>query len=302
MSARPVLVTAFGPFPGVEENPTQRVLELVRAQWDEAQRAEQTQPGTHEAHPGAGRFQSESVAAHPGTDQAHRDVNQAPHGTVQARPDTGQEPRERRQHSHPHYRRHPHPLVSEVLEVAFASVPGRVRSLILEHRPALTVCMGVDASLAGGTPTDARLASRASAEASPADGYSADGYLAPGIPARMALEATAFNEFGAGVADARGETASGPVVPGGPATWASPFRVDEAVAALKAAGLPIARSDDAGRYLCNAALAVACDTAAELPDVGAVFLHIPPAEALDPQVAAHAVLALASNEAWWEAP
>ena len=75
---RPILVTAFGPFPGVPVNPTCAVLTQVQRDWDEF---------------GPSR-----------------------------------------------------PLVAVKLPVSYSRAPDQLAELLTRHRPALTICLGVDVS------------------------------------------------------------------------------------------------------------------------------------------------------------
>jgi pyroglutamyl-peptidase len=79
------------------------------------------------------------------------------------------------------------------------------------------------------------------------------------------------------------------LIAGGPAQQASTFPGPRIVAALEAAGLPVALSTDAGQYLCNFALYHALTWAAPLEPPPAVgFIHLPPLAVLplDDQVQA----------------
>lgn len=99
------------------------------------------------------------------------------------------------------------------------------------------------------------------------------------------VESWAVNEDLATIPDNAGAMPRGtPVVPGGPARLATTLPVDQAVAALRAAGLPARASGSAGRYVCNHLFyallhGLASQPAADRPLAG--FLHLPayPAQA-----------------------
>lgn len=198
----PILLTGFGPFPGVEVNPSGQVVEMISQQ--------------------------------PNTLGVTR------------------------------------PVVFAQLPVSYRRTLPLLRELLEEHRPALTICLGVDSS-----------------------------------ESQMTLETQAFNELAADSKDVDGELPQHPqVIPGEADSWSSRFDVDAAVAAMTASDreggpLPLRRSDDAGRYLCNAALAVITAEASALGEGATLFLHIPPLDKVDAQTVIRAVSALCQHEEWW---
>lgn len=85
--------------------------------------------------------------------------------------------------------------------------------------------------------------------------------------------------------DVNGVPGTGPVVEGGPQERAAPAEFQVAQRAAHLAGAPIALSDDAGTYLCNAALYVnlGLQQAGRVPCAG--FVHVPSRKQDDPFVA-----------------
>lgn len=98
------------------------------------------------------------------------------------------------------------------------------------------------------------------------------------------LETTARNEAAARIPDNAGFQPIGEeLVPGGPSELLATWPAAALVGRLGAAGLPVARSDDAGLYVCNATLYAALRTASRLssPDRPVIgFVHVPPRETM----------------------
>jgi pyroglutamyl-peptidase len=89
--------------------------------------------------------------------------------------------------------------------------------------------------------------------------------------------------------DIRGEVVRGPVDPEGPAELASTLPLDEIEQAIRARGVPIERSRDAGRFLCNATFYWLSRRVALGKLDAAGFVHVPPrapGEAIDDIVVA----------------
>lgn len=123
-------------------------------------------------------------------------------------------------------------VTRELLPTAFAGAAAASRSAIEHLRPDVVVHVGLRAG--GGAVT---------------------------------LETTAHNEATAHHPDTTGFQPNGEaLVPGGPPQRRVAWPVAALVGRLSAAGLPVARSDDAGRHICNAALYAALDAAAGVPE------------------------------------
>lgn len=104
-----------------------------------------------------------------------------------------------------------------------------------------------------------------------------DGVLLMGVAATRpcwSIETTAKNRA-ASLQDATGELPQSDVlVPGAPSCLTSTWNSETLVRLVAATGLPVQLSEDAGEYLCNAALYICL---AELAGLGtpAGFLHVP---------------------------
>ena len=99
--------------------------------------------------------------------------------------------------------------------------------------------------------------------------------LRPGERA-ICLERVAFNRNNFPIADDEGVRARGPVRDGEPERRPATLPLEAVRTALLAAGIPARRSDDAGRYLCNAlmyALLSEASRRAHGPPAG--FVHLP---------------------------
>ena len=141
------------------------------------------------------------------------------------------------------------PLTRDLLPVAFTAATAAARSVIGRLRPDVVVHVGEQA----GART-------------------------------VMLETTAYNEAMARIPDNTGLRPTGEaLVPGGAPLQRTTWPAAALVGRLGAAGLPVARSDDAGLYVCNATLYAALRTASRLPSpdrpvIG--FVHVPPRETM----------------------
>lgn len=141
---------------------------------------------------------------------------------------------------------------SYLLPVTFDGAARQVRELISRHCPDVVVHVGVNEK--------------------------ADAIM---------LEALAVNEQTARIPDNGGDQPHHrPVVPGGPqvlhSTWAAPVLAGR----LRAAGLPAAVSEDAGRYVCNSTLYTALDALGPGEHRPTGFVHVPAGQVVPtPQVA-----------------
>lgn len=145
-------------------------------------------------------------------------------------------------------------LVTEQLPVSFARATTRIGALVAEHAPAVVLCTGLAAS------RDV-----------------------------LSLERVAVNLADAPVPDVDGaQPVDERVLPAGPDALLATLPVKAAADRLREEGIPAELSLSAGTYVCNAvmltALHAASGTAAR---VG--FVHVPPAERLDPASAARAL-------------
>lgn len=147
------------------------------------------------------------------------------------------------------------PLTRDLLPVAFTAATAAARSVVGRLRPDVVVHVGEQA----GART-------------------------------VVLETTAYNEATARIPDNTGLRPTGEaLVPGGAPLQRTTWPAAALVGRLSAAGLPVARSDDAGRYVCNATLYAALDAASHLPEaerpvIG--FVHVPPPKVMAPQTVA----------------
>lgn len=99
--------------------------------------------------------------------------------------------------------------------------------------------------------------------------------------ATIAVERLAANLRDFAEPDAAGVTASGPVVPGGPAAYPATVPVPAIVAALRGHGIPARASTTAGTFLCNQLMYEVLHAAAASGARTRVgFLHVPAHPAL----------------------
>ncbi len=143
-------------------------------------------------------------------------------------------------------------LTTEELPVTFTGAAARSRELIETLRPDVVLHVGVSAAAGA-----------------------------------VRLETTARNVADARIPDNAGRQPAGEqLTPGGAESLRSTWLVGALVGRLRAAGLPVEASDDAGRYVCNATLYSALETAAgmseDAPYVG--FVHVPSLDTLDVEV------------------
>jgi pyroglutamyl-peptidase len=111
-------------------------------------------------------------------------------------------------------------------------------------------------------------------------GHRADAVLLAGEAgsrADMSVERVAINVIDARIPDNDGaQPIEVPVVAGGPAAYLASAPIKAIAAAARAGGIPVAVSNTAGTFLCNAALYLACHFAAtEFPGIRAGFIHVP---------------------------
>lgn len=145
-------------------------------------------------------------------------------------------------------------LSTAILPVDFAVLSDRVAELVATA-PEVMVLLGVDARATG-----------------------------------LSVERIGINVIDARVSDATGaQPVDQPVVPGGPDGRFATIPVKAVRAALEEAGLPAVISHSAGTYACNAAMYAALDAAPQKTRVG--FIHIPPADVIDPDVIARGIAA-----------
>lgn len=130
-------------------------------------------------------------------------------------------------------------IVAHVFPTSYAAVDRELPKLIAKHRPDALLMFG--------------LAPRAKT---------------------IRIETRARNTV-ALLPDAGGDTRASKIAPGSPTTAALPAPTTQLQSAARAARVPVARSHDAGRYLCN----YLCWQAAASANVGnlrlAAFVHVP---------------------------
>ncbi|MCL3862009.1 pyroglutamyl-peptidase I [Actinotalea sp. K2] len=127
------------------------------------------------------------------------------------------------------------------LPVSFEGAPAALRAAVVEHRPALVLCVG-----------------------------EAGGRRAVGV------ERVAVNLVDAPIADNDGNLpVDRAVVEGGPTAYFSTLPVKACVARILAAGVPAEVSGTAGTYVCNAVFYALMDLLAAAPDVRGGFVHVP---------------------------
>ncbi|MDH3229008.1 MAG: pyroglutamyl-peptidase I [Alphaproteobacteria bacterium] len=132
-------------------------------------------------------------------------------------------------------------VAGRVLPVVHAGLAGRIAALIDAVSPRAVICLGLD----------------------------------PGESA-VRLERTAANALDFEIADNEGAILRGPVVAGGAAALPGTLPVPAIEDRLRAAGIPVRGSDDAGRYVCNALMYHALMAAARRdPAPACGFIHLP---------------------------
>lgn len=142
--------------------------------------------------------------------------------------------------------RHP-ALNTGILSVSFEDCRTELQALFEQHRPRIWVGLGVAMSRTV-----------------------------------VSLEAYAVNRTEGLDNDGR-QGAGQSIVPNGPERQRSGVDVAELAAELSSAGYPVEVSEDAGHFLCNQSLYLACHAAETtgVPSVAA-FIHIPPLQTIDP--------------------
>ncbi len=132
-------------------------------------------------------------------------------------------------------------VAGRVLPVVHAGLASRIEALIAETAPRAVLCLGLD----------------------------------PG-EAAIRLERVAANALAFEIADNEGAVLKGPVCEGGAAALHSTLPLDAIERRLRAAGLPVRCSDDAGRFVCNALMYHALSaTARRTPPPPCGFIHLP---------------------------
>jgi pyroglutamyl-peptidase len=108
-------------------------------------------------------------------------------------------------------------ITTRILPVAFARAPLLLEAAIVETMPDIVLCVGMAGGRAG-----------------------------------LSLERVAINIADARIPDNDGQQPAGrPVVAEGPAAYLATLPIGPAAAALRAAGLPAAVSENAGTFVCN---------------------------------------------------
>jgi pyroglutamyl-peptidase len=158
-------------------------------------------------------------------------------------------------------------IVGAVLPVSAARAPGELDALLAAHDPVAVVLTGGDERAV-----------------------------------QLKLETTAANQLAFRIADNDGAVHQGrPVIAGQAASLPSSLPLDTIERALLRAAVLHARSDDAGRYLCNQTF---FHLRATRPDLAAGFIHVPPLETwpVEQTLAAIRLIAEATNAALAPAP
>ncbi|WP_402465844.1 pyroglutamyl-peptidase I [Isoptericola aurantiacus] len=143
-------------------------------------------------------------------------------------------------------------VVTACLPVTFAGAAAECRHLLDRHAPDAVIAVG----LAAGTDV-------------------------------IRLERVAVNVVDARIPDNDGlAPVDVPVVPGGPAAYFSTLPLKASLTALRDVGLPVAVSNTAGTYVCNALFYELQHALAERSGVPSGFVHVPRAEVVDGTAAA----------------
>lgn len=133
------------------------------------------------------------------------------------------------------------PVKARILPVVFDGMAERIEALLDETSPRAIICLGLD----------------------------------PGEWA-IRLERLAANELDFGIADNAGDMLKGPVAKGGADALHSSLPLAEIEARLRANGIKVRGSDNAGRYLCNAVMYLALSAATRrTPPTPCGFIHLP---------------------------
>lgn len=133
-------------------------------------------------------------------------------------------------------------LAAAILPCAFRAMPLALRAAIERYEPEAILSFG----LAGGR-------------------------------AGLSVERVAINVIDARIADNEGaRPLDEPVIAGGPAAYFSTIPIKAVFARVREAGIPVAVSQTAGTFVCNAALYVALHLAATAyPGIRSGFIHVP---------------------------
>ncbi|PRZ03465.1 pyroglutamyl-peptidase [Isoptericola sp. CG 20/1183] len=153
-------------------------------------------------------------------------------------------------------------LVVARLPVSFRGAPALLHRLLAEHSPQVVVCVGLAAG------------SRA-----------------------VRLERVAVNVVDARIPDAAGRApVDEPVVADGPVAYLSSLPLKAALASVRGTGVPVAVSNTAGTYVCNATF-YALAHALAATDVRAGFVHVPAADVVPVAGSARALAAVVRTAA-----
>jgi pyroglutamyl-peptidase len=136
----------------------------------------------------------------------------------------------------------PADIICEVLPTQFIAAEERIRELLRLHTPAVLIALGVAPSAT-----------------------------------ELRLERQAINLDDARLPDNAGyQPTATPIVPGGNDALFATLPLEDMLSAVRALGVPVTISDDAGRYVCNHVMYAALDEILKsaLPTRGG-FIHVP---------------------------
>lgn len=132
-------------------------------------------------------------------------------------------------------------VAGRILPVVHAGLADRIGALIEETSPRAVICLGLD----------------------------------PG-ESSIRLERVAANILDFDIADNAGDVLQGPVVEGGTTALQSTLPLPAIESRLRAADIPVRRSEDAGRFVCNALMYHALQAAGRRrPAPACGFIHLP---------------------------
>ncbi|NDJ52370.1 MAG: pyroglutamyl-peptidase I [Chloroflexi bacterium] len=90
------------------------------------------------------------------------------------------------------------------------------------------------------------------------------------------IETIGYNERSYGIPDNLGNQFDGaPILDDGPATYEATLPIDDLYQAVAVLNIPVERSTNPGRYLCNEVLYLACHYTTNQPEIVAGFVHVP---------------------------